>query len=104
MRSLGATLLAVVIPWSVATSQVRVTSHDGQLFYAVWRDGRPLLTPSLLGFQFRGQPPLQDSLRIVDSTRSAFDTTWTQPWGEVSRIRDHHNELKLDVEERTAPN
>src|SRR6266536_3619061 len=115
MRSLGATLLAVVIPWSVATSQVRVTSpdgrnqvvvatHDGKLFYAVWRDGRPLLTPSLLGFQFRGQPPLQDSLRIVDSTRSAFDTTWTQPWGEVSRIRDHHNELKLDVEERTAPN
>src|SRR5436190_13464843 len=115
MRSFGATLLAVVIPWSVATSQVRATSpdgrnqvvvatHDGKLFYAVLRDGRTLLTPSLLGFQFRGQPLLQDSLRIVDSSRSAFDTTWTQPWGEVSRIRDHHNELKLNIEERTAPN
>src|SRR2546423_6947562 len=115
MRSYGLALLVVLIPWSAATSQVRVTSpdgrnqvdgatHDGKLFYAVLRDGRTLLTPSLLGFQFRGQPLLRDSLRIVDSSRSAFDTTWTQPWGEVSRIRDHHNELKLNVEERTAPN
>ena len=115
MKRYGATLLAVLIPWSVAASQLRVTSpdgrnqvvvatRDGRLFYAVLRDGRPLLTPSLLGFQFRGQPPLQDSLRIVDSTRSSFDTTWTQPWGEVSRIRDHHNELKVAVEERSPPN
>src|SRR5438046_971130 len=114
MRSFGATLLAVVIPWSVATSQVRVTSpdgrnqvvvatHDGRLFYAVWRDGRPLLTPSMLGFEFRGAPPLRDGLRIVDSSRSTFDETWTQPWGEVSRIRDHHNELKVSVTETGAP-
>ncbi|HXG96177.1 MAG TPA: glycoside hydrolase family 97 protein [Gemmatimonadales bacterium] len=114
MRSFGATLLAVVIPWSVATSQIRVTSpdgrnqvvvatHDGKLFYAVWRDGRPLLTPSMLGFEFRGAPPLRDGLRIVDSSRSTFDTTWTQPWGEVSRIRDHHNELKVSVAETGPP-
>ena len=115
MRSYGLALLVVLIPWSAATSQVRVTSpdgrnqvvvatHDGKLFYAVLRDGRTLLTPSLLGFQFRGQPLLQDSLRIADSSRGTFDTTWTQPWGEVSRIRDHHNELKVNIEERTAPN
>src|SRR6266513_6069785 len=107
-------LLAFFIPCA-APSQVRVASpdgrnavvvetHEGRLYYAVQRDGRPLLTPSLLGFDFRGQPPLQDSLRIVDSTRSAFDTTWTQAWGEVSRIRDHHNELKIGVAETSAPN
>src|SRR5881394_3160753 len=115
MRISGPVLLAVLIPWSLATSQVRVASpngrnhveigtHEGKLYYTVQRDGRPLLTPSLLGFQFRGQPPLRDSLRIVDSTRSTFDTTWTQPWGEVRRIRDHHNELKVGVEETSAPN
>src|SRR5881394_1101882 len=115
MRISGPVLLAVLIPWSLATSQVRVASpngrnhveigtHEGKLYYTVQRDGRPLLTPSLLGFQFRGQPPLRDSVRIVDSTRSTFDTTWTQPWGEVKRIRDHHNELKVGVEETSAPN
>jgi len=81
-----------------------VEIHDGKLYYSVQRDGRPLLLPSMLGFEFRGSPPLRDSLRIADSSRSSYDTTWTQPWGEVSRIRDHHNELRLNVEETSAPN
>ncbi len=107
-------LFALLIPCSTATSQLRVASpdrrnvvmvdtHEGRLYYSVQRDGRPLLTPSLLGFEFRGAPSLRDSLRIVDSSRSTFDETWTQPWGEVSRIRDHHNELKVGVEETKAP-
>jgi len=114
MRIYGPTLLALLIPWSVATSQVRVASpngrnqvevatRDGRLYYTVQRDGRPLLTPSLLGFEFRGAPPLRDGLRIVDSTRNSVDETWTQPWGEVSRVRDQHNELKLSITETAAP-
>src|SRR3989475_671707 len=106
-------LLAVLLPCS-ALARVRVASpagrnavvvetHGGRLYYTVQRDGRPLLTPSLLGFEFRGAPPLRDSLRIVDSSRGTFDETWTQPWGEVTRIRDHHNELKVGVEETKAP-
>ena len=82
---------------------VIVDTHEGKLYYIVQRDGRPLLTPSLLGFEFRGAPPLRDGLRIVDSSRSTFDTTWTQPWGEVARIRDHHNELRVSVAETGPP-
>jgi len=82
---------------------VRVDTHEGKLYYMVQRDGRPLLTPSMLGFEFRGAPPLRDGLRIVDSTRNSVDTTWTQPWGEVSRIRDHHNELRVSVAETGPP-
>ena len=82
---------------------VMVDTHEGKLYYLVQRDGRPLLTPSMLGFEFRGAPPLRDGLRIVDSSRSTFDETWTQPWGEVSRVRDHHNELKVSVTETGAP-
>src|SRR5258705_12054250 len=106
-------LLALTTP-AVASAQLRVASpngrnvvmidtHEGKLYYMVQRDGRPLLTPSMLGFEFRGAPPLRDGLRIVDSSRSTFDTTWTQPWGEASRIRDHHNELKVSVAETGAP-
>src|SRR3989475_5134261 len=83
---------------------VTVEIHDGKLYYSVRRDGHPLLLPSMLGFEFRGSPLLRDSLRIADSSRSSYDTTWTQPWGEVSRIRDHHNELRLNVEEIGMPN
>ena len=96
-----------------ALAQVRATSPDGRtvvsvqvregrLYYSVERDGRALFTPSLLGFEFRGAPPLRDGLRITDSTRQTVDETWTQPWGEVARVRDHHNELKVAIAETAA--
>jgi alpha-glucosidase len=84
-------------------TQVTVEIREGKLYYSVTRDGVPLLQPSLLGFEFRGQPPLRDGLRITDTARSAHDETWTQPWGEVVRVRDHHNELRVGVVETAAP-
>src|SRR6266540_5786843 len=108
-------LTLVTSPPAPAAAQVRVASPDrrtqvtvqvqeGKLYYSVQRDGRALLMPSLLGFEFRGAPTLRDSLRIVDTTRQTADETWTQPWGEVARVRDHHNELKVSVRESAAPN
>ncbi|HTS87103.1 MAG TPA: glycoside hydrolase family 97 protein [Gemmatimonadales bacterium] len=84
-------------------TRVTVETQDGGLFYEVARDGRPLLLPSRLGFEFQGAPPLRDSLRITDSARATHDEWWTQPWGEVARVRDHHNELAVGVEETTPP-
>ena len=85
-------------------TQVSVQIQDGKLYYNVERDGRPLLLRSMLGFEFRGATPLRDGLQIVDTARATFDTTWTQPWGEVGRVRDHHNELSVTVAEAAAPN
>lgn len=82
---------------------VQVAIRDGHLFYSVDRDGRPLVLPSQLGFEFRSQPPLRDNLRVTGSSRASADTTWTQPWGEVARVRDHHNELRVSVTETSAP-
>jgi alpha-glucosidase len=105
--------LAVAALAAAATplrSQVRVASPDGRtevtvelregrLSYSLARDRRALILPSLLGFEFRGVPPLRDGLRITDTTRQSHDEWWTQPWGEVARVRDHHNELAVAVEE-----
>jgi alpha-glucosidase len=82
---------------------VLVEVRDGRLTYAVQRNGRSVITPSRLGFEFRGAPALRDSLRITGSARRSHDESWTQPWGEVARVRDHHNELRVDVLESTAP-
>ena len=108
------TLLVLAVCAAPVAAQTRVTSpdnrnqvqvgiHDGGLYYVVQRDSTTLLTPSRLGFAFRGQPPLRDSLRITDSSRTSFDETWTQPWGEVRRVRNHYNELKVSVQETTEP-
>ena len=84
-------------------NQVTVEVRDGRLNYSLTRDGRPLILPSLLGFEFRGAPPLRDGLRITDSTRQSHDEWWTQPWGEVARVHDYHNELAVSVVETAAP-
>ena len=82
---------------------VTVALRDGGLFYALERDGRAVLLPSRLGFEFRNAPPLRDSLSITGSRRNSVDQTWTQPWGEVARVRDQHNELRVEVAEARAP-
>src|SRR3989449_9069000 len=85
-------------------NQVTIEVRDGKLSYSLQRDGRAVLLPSRLGFEFRSAPPLRDGLRLVDTTRNTVDETWTQPWGEVARVRDHHNELKVAVVETAPPN
>src|SRR6266446_2031516 len=84
-------------------NRVTVEIRDRGLTYRVDRDGRAVLLPSRLGFAFQGAPPLRDSLRVVDTSSSTVDETWTQPWGEVARVRDHHRELRVSVAEAAAP-
>jgi alpha-glucosidase len=85
-------------------NRVTVGLRDGRLSYGLSRDGRTLLLPSGLGMAFQGAPALRDGLRITDTTRKAYDAWWTQPWGEVARVREHYNELAVGVEESGAPN
>ncbi len=111
---LSLAVAAVAVAAAPLQSQVSVASPDGRnvvavevregkLGYSLARDRRPLILPSLLGFEFRGAPPLRDGLRITDTTRQSHDEWWTQPWGEVARVHDHHNELAVTVEETAAP-
>jgi alpha-glucosidase len=110
--ALAAAVLATAAP--LISAQVRVDSPDGRnqvaiglregrVGYSLSRDGRVLILPSFLGLELRGAPPIRDGLRITDTTRTSHDEWWTQPWGEVARVHDHHNELAVSVEETAAP-
>ena len=83
---------------------VTVHVREGGLYYAVSRNGQPVLLPSRLGFAFRGGDSLRSALRITGSSRNTVDQSWTQPWGEVARVRDHHHELRVRIAEDRAPN
>ncbi|PYO65233.1 MAG: alpha-glucosidase, partial [Gemmatimonadetes bacterium] len=106
VTAVAAATAAAQAPLRVASpdgrNEVTVQVRDGRLYYSLQRDGRAILLPSLLGFAFRGAAPLRDSLQVTDTARQTVDETWTQPWGEVARVRDHHNELRVSVAE-TAP-
>ena len=85
-------------------NKVTITVNEGRLYYSLERDRRQLILPSLLGFEFRGAVPLRDGLRVTDTVRQSHDEWWTQPWGEVARVRDHYNELAVGVVETAPPN
>src|SRR5256885_11303090 len=113
-RVVAASITAATLLATIAATQLRVASPDGRnqvtveirgggLYYSLNRDTRPLFPPSRLGMAFRNAPPLLDSLRITDTTRSTHDETWTQPWGEVARLPDHHNALKVSIVDTAAP-
>ena len=76
---------------------------SGVPVYRVRRDGRDVIEASRMGFTFLHHPSLTAHLRLVDTTRATHDETWTQPWGEVTHIRDHHDELAVTVERASAP-
>jgi alpha-glucosidase len=95
LQAQGAIRVASPHGRNVATVEVR----EGKLLWSLTRDGRPVILPSLLGFEFRGAPALDRNFAIVDTARASHDTTWTQPWGEVARVREHYNELAATVAE-----
>jgi alpha-glucosidase len=112
--TLGVAWATLVAGAARAQTEVRVKSPDGrnevtfrvaegQASYAVQRDGRALLLPSALGIAFQGTPPLQQGLQLVDTARDSVDQLWTQPWGEVARVRDHHHELRVTLQETNQP-
>jgi alpha-glucosidase len=112
--ALGLTVAALLAAARPLPAQVRVASPDGRtqvtvevregrLTWSLARDARVWIAPSRLGFEFRGAPRLLDGLRITDTTRAAHDAWWTQPWGEVARVREHYNELAVTAQETGAP-
>jgi len=69
----------------------------------VSHDRADVIRPSRLGFAFKNAKSLDQGL-IVEGTRKVpFDETWTQPWGEVKDIRNHHNELRVILVEAGEP-
>lgn len=81
--------------------EVCVFTKDGQAFYEVSRQGKPVLAPSALGLNFAGEPAARIGA-ITAAKRAASDSTWEQPWGEQRLIRDNHSELTVSLAGDTA--
>ncbi|MEL6442661.1 MAG: glycoside hydrolase family 97 protein [Bacteroidota bacterium] len=96
---------------SAAQTSATVASPDGRLAvtvmlddagpvaYQIDRDGAALLLPQRLGVVLAGGDTLGIGMRIMDTVTNSVDETWTQPWGEVAEVRDHHNELTVMLQE-----
>ncbi|MDR7103315.1 glycoside hydrolase family 97 protein [Croceicoccus sp. BE223] len=110
--SLATSLLALTAPALAATvkspdGRIEVTldtDNEGKPFYAVSRDGKPVIAPSSLGFDFTNEDPLRRDMVVTGESRASADTRWEQPWGERRFVTDRHNELAVGFKGKpTAP-
>ena len=100
-------------PLPMPADSLQITSPDGKVevtfgliegvpHYCVTRESVDVILPSKLGFTFLTDAPLNAGFEILDWAQNSQDEVWTQPWGEVKEIRDHHNELRIRLQEGTA--
>ncbi|HLO80444.1 MAG TPA: glycoside hydrolase family 97 protein [Chitinophagaceae bacterium] len=71
---------------------------DGTPTYMLKYKGKDVVKPSKLGLELKGDKlSLLNGFSIAGNTTANFDETWTPVWGEESKIRNHYNELAIDL-------
>ena len=65
--------------------------------YHMTYKGTEVIKPSTLGLELNGKPNLMDGFEVVKTSTSTFDETWQPVWGEVKDIRNHYNELLVEL-------
>jgi alpha-glucosidase len=109
-------LLTVTLFFSCSQKQnVSIQSPDGniglhfkvndssQIVYSVDYYNKNIIGESKLGFQFSEEKFLGKNLEIVSTQETLVDTTLEPVYGELSEIKNHYNQLKIQLRETTSP-
>ena len=77
------------------------TTSSGQPAYTVSHKNKNVIDTSYLGFTFKNAVDLKENLQITGWNQSSHDSTWTMPWGEKREVRNHYNQLTIQLKEQT---
>ncbi len=111
IRNLFLVLMSVaVMSTSCSQGKVTVESPDGNINvvfglhetkpqYSISYKGQEVLLNSAMGFVLKDQAPLTEGFEIIGSEVTSYDNTWEQVWGEKQFIRNHYNQLRVDLQE-----
>lgn len=133
MKKIKFLLCLSIFMWGIAYGQ-RLSSpsgnfqmdfqltEDGKPTYQLMLDGKILIAPSHLGFEFKPKSTertydshqiVEDEtakklanflsgFEVVDVKTSSFDETWKPVWGEVATIRNHYNEMAVTLNQKST--
>lgn len=80
--------------------------NNGRPQYEMHYKGQAVVKPSFLGLELAkdkhaskglDETDLMDGFTLKDSQTSTFDETWKPVWGETEQIRNHYNELAVNL-------
>jgi len=102
-------ILALAASACMGTNALELQSPDGRLAldFDVANGGRPtyslnfgdktVVKPSTLGLELADAPDLMEGFEITGHSVTTFDETWQPVWGETRDIRNHYNELLVEM-------
>ena len=72
--------------------------EDGTPVYSLSYKGQDVIETSKLGFELKNdEHSLLSGFSIESTQTSTFDETWQPVWGEENEIRNHYNELEVNL-------
>lgn len=74
----------------------------GKPTYQVAKNEKAVLHLSALGFKLSENDDFDRDFALVDVKKSSFDEIWQQPWGEEIEVRNHYNEMKIELQEESG--
>ena len=86
--------------------QLAFSLDNGKPTYQLTYKGKAVVNPSHLGLELAkdkhaskgmDETDLLDGFVVTKTSTSTFDETWKPVWGETATIRNHYNELEVDL-------
>ncbi|WP_281337403.1 glycoside hydrolase family 97 protein [Flavobacterium eburneipallidum] len=68
--------------------------------YSVSHGKTVLISPSDLGFTLKNNEDLSTNFEIIKVENTSFDETWEQVWGEKKKIRNHYNQMVVQLQQK----
>lgn len=69
--------------------------------YSVSKNGKEIILPSALGFKL-SEGDFDNAFTVTGIKTASFDETWQQPWGEEIDVRNHYNEMTVNLQEESG--
>ncbi|HPF51522.1 MAG TPA: glycoside hydrolase family 97 protein [Draconibacterium sp.] len=80
--------------------QIQTGEHTA---YSVSFNDTQIIKPSGISFLFSQAPPLGDNMLVLSENASTFDETWQPVLKRFDQIRNHYNQLKIELQEDNFP-
>ncbi len=107
-------LMGILMTFGLSAEATEIASPNGSVkvdftmdntvpTYSVTYNGKAVIKPSRMGFQLaKGGADLLDGFSVLGENTSTFDETWTPVWGENKSIRNHYNELLVEMKQTST--
>jgi hypothetical protein len=77
---------------------------DGAPNYSVKHKSKVVIAASKMGFDFKGQNPMNAGFVLKKISELDFNETWEMPWGEQRNVVNKYKEMKVELEEASGAN